>query len=318
MKVFVTGGAGFIGSNLVERLLAEGHEVTAHDNLSLGRREFLAACDGRPGFRFLQADLLDAPHLWAHLPGHDAVFHLAANSDIAAGSRDTDTDPRQGTLATYHVLEGMRQAGIKQLVFASSSAIYGEASRIPTPEDYGPLFPISLYGASKLACEGLISAFEHSADIRAWVFRFANIVGDHGTHGAVVDFIRKLRADPRRLPILGDGKQAKPYLYVKECVDGMIFAWRRAASGVNCFNLACAGATSARRIAEIVCEEMQLTEVEFEFSGGSRGWVGDVPQVRLDPAKLAALGWQARLDSDGAVRQAVRAQLAGTAAAGGR
>jgi UDP-glucose 4-epimerase len=316
--VFVTGGAGFIGSNLVERLLADGYEVTAHDNLSLGRREFLSGCDGRPGFRFLEADLLDTDSLWAHLPGHDAVFHLAANSDIEAGGRATDTDLRQGTLVTYHVLEGMRRAGIKQLVFASSSAVYGEAALSPTPEEYGPLFPISLYGASKLACEGLISAFEHASGIRAWIFRFANIVGDHGTHGAVVDFIRKLRGDPRRLAILGDGNQAKPYLYVKECVDGMIYGWSRATAGLNCFNLACAGATSARRIAEIVCEEMRLQGVAFEYSGGSRGWVGDVPQVRLDPARLAALGWTARLDSDGAVRQAVRVLLAGAPQGGGR
>ena len=218
----------------------------------------------------------------------------------------------------FTLLEGMRRAGIKQLLFASSSAVYGEAARSPTPEEYGPLFPISLYGASKLACEGLISAFEHASGIRAWIFRFANIVGDHGTHGAVVDFIRKLRGDPRRLAILGDGNQAKPYLYVKECVDGMVYGWSRATAGLNCFNLACAGATSARRIAEIVCEEMDLRGVAFEFSGGSRGWVGDVPQVRLDPAKLAVLGWTARLDSDGAVRQAVRALLAGAAREGGR
>jgi UDP-glucose 4-epimerase len=317
VRIFLTGGAGFIGSHLAERLLDEGHEVTAHDNLSLGRREFLAACEGRPGFRFLEGDLLDREALAGLLAGHDAVFHMAANSDIAAGGAVTDTDLRQGTLATFHVLDGMRRQGIRQLVFASTSAVYGEARKIPTPEDYGPLFPISLYGASKLACEGLISAFEHAYGVQAWIFRFANIVGDHGTHGAVVDFIRKLRENPRELEILGDGRQAKPYLYVKECVDGMLYGWTRGRERVNCFNLACQGATSVLRIAEIVRGEMGLPEAGFRFTGGDRGWVGDVPQVRLDPSRLAEAGWKARLDSDGAVREAVRALLSEGAAVGG-
>ena len=310
MKVFVTGGAGFIGSNLVGRLLDEGHEVTAHDNLSLGRREFLVGCRGRDGFRFIEGELLEAKATFAALEGHEAVFHLAANSDIAAGARTTDTDLRQGTLATYNVLEGARQAGVRQIAFASSSAIYGEATVLPTPEDYGPLFPISLYGASKLACEALITAFQHHFDRQVWIFRFANIVGDHGTHGALVDFIRKLRGDPKQLEILGDGRQAKPYLYVKECVDAMLFCWKNASEPVNCYNLACPGSTPVTRIAEIICEEMGLEGVEFRFTGGSRGWTGDVPQVRLDPARLSGLGWTAQLDSDGAVREAVRRLLA--------
>ena len=307
MRVFVTGGAGFIGSNLAERLLDDGHEVTAHDNLSLGRRENLRACTAREGFRFIQGDLLDREATASHLRGHDVVFHMAANSDIEAGGRETDTDLRQGTLATYNVLEGMRLADLRQVVFASTSAVYGEAATVPTPEDHGPLFPISFYGASKLACEGLLSAFEHNYGIQAWIFRFANIVGDHGTHGAVVDFLRKLRQDPSVLTILGDGRQAKPYLYVKECVDGMIFGWRNAVGPVNCFNLTCPGATAATRIAEIVAEELGLGPVPHRFTGGSRGWKGDVPQVRLDPSRLAGLGWSAQLDSDAAVRAAARA-----------
>jgi UDP-glucose 4-epimerase len=316
VRIFLTGGAGFIGSNLAERLLDDGHEVTAHDDLSLGRREFLSACERRAGFRFVKGDLLHREEVADLLRGHEAVFHMAANSDIAAGGRATDTDLRQGTLATYHVLDGMRRAGVRELVFASSSAVYGEPRVAPTPEDYGPLLPISLYGASKLACEGLISAFEHAFGIQAWIFRFANVVGEHGTHGAVVDFLRKLRADPASLEILGDGRQAKPYLHVRECVDGMLFGWAHARERVNCFNLACEGATSATRIAEIVCEEMGLESVRFRYTGGSRGWVGDVPQVRLDPARLAALGWTARLASDEAVRLAVRALLAEAAGVG--
>ena len=318
MRAFVTGGAGFIGSNLVARLLADGHQVTALDNLSLGRLEHLEPVATRAEFQFIEDDLLDREATARHVEGHDVVFHMAANSDIESGGRNTDTDLRQGTLATYHVLEGARLAGIRQAVFASSSAIYGEATTIPTPESYGPLYPISFYGASKLACEGLMTSFEHHFGLQGWIYRFANIVGENGTHGAVVDFIRKLRADPTRLEILGDGRQSKPYLYVQECIDAMLFGWQRAKEPVNCFNLACEGATSASRIAEIVCEEMGLGDVEFAFTGGSRGWVGDVPQVRLDPSRLAALGWRARLDSDGAVRQAVQSLLPDEAAKPGR
>jgi UDP-glucose 4-epimerase len=309
LRVFVTGGAGFIGSILVERLLSEGHQVTALDNLSLGTLENLREVRSHAEFRFVEDDLLDRQATAGHLEGHEVVFHMAANSDIEAGGRTTDTDLRHGTLATYHVLEGMRLAGIRQLVFASSSAVYGEAAQIPTPEGYGPLLPISFYGASKLACEGLVTAFQHHFDMQSWIYRFANIVGEHGTHGVLVDFIRKLRADPGHLEILGDGRQAKPYLYVGECVDAMLYGWKHSTEPVSCFNLACPGATPVRRIAEIVCEEMGLEGVEFRFTGGSRGWTGDVPQVRLDPARMEALGWVAQLDSDAAVRRAVRAQL---------
>jgi UDP-glucose 4-epimerase len=309
LRILVTGGAGFIGSILVERLLSEGHQVTALDDLSLGTLENLREVESHPGFRFIKDDLLDREATAGHLVGYEAVFHMAANSDIEAGGRNTDTDLRQGTLATYHVLEGMRLAGVRQMVFASSSAVYGEAADIPTPEDYGPLLPISFYGASKLACEGLVTAFQHHFDIRSWIYRFANIVGEHGTHGVLVDFIRKLRAEPRHLEILGDGRQAKPYLYVRECVDAMLYGFKHADGPVSCFNLGCQGATPVRRIAEIVCEEMGLGDVEFRFTGGSRGWTGDVPQVRLDPARMTALGWTAQLDSDTAVRRAVRALL---------
>jgi UDP-glucose 4-epimerase len=309
LRILVTGGAGFIGSILCRRLLDMGHEVTALDNLSLGRMENLGELPERPDFRFVKADLLEREATAAHVQGHEAVFHMAANSDIEAGGRTTDTDLRQGTLATYNVLEGMRLAGVRQLLFASSSAVYGEAEQIPTPEDYGPLLPISFYGASKLACEGLVTAFQHNAGIQSWIYRFANIVGEHGTHGVLVDFLRKLNADPGSLEILGDGRQAKPYLYVRECVDAMLFGWQHAKDPVSCFNLGCEGATSVRRIAEMMCEEMGLEDVQFRFTGGSRGWKGDVPQVRLDPARMEALGWKADLDSDGAVRTAIRALL---------
>jgi UDP-glucose 4-epimerase len=304
MRVFVTGGAGFVGSNLVERLLADGHAVTAFDNLSLGRRENLTECFNRSGFQPVVADLLDLPAVKEAIVGHEVVFHLAANSDIGEGRRKTDIDLRQGTLATYHVLEAMRHTGVRQIVFSSSSVVYGEPKVLPTPEDYGPLFPISLYGASKLACEGLLSAFCHNYDLQGWIFRFANVCGRHGTHGAIVDFIRKLQQNSRQLEILGDGRQAKPCLHVSECVDGILYGWQAAREQLNCFNLGCEGATSAGQIAQFLLETMSLRDVELVYTGGQRGWPGDVPQVRLDCTKLRRLGWRAKLTSDEAVQRA--------------
>ncbi len=304
MRVLVTGGAGFVGSNLAGRLLAEGCEVTVLDNFSRGSMENLHDCASHGAFRLSREDLLNLSALEGHLRGHDAVFHLAANSDILEGVRHTDTDLRLGTLATYNVLEAMRRTGVRQIVFSSSSVVYGEPKVFPTPEDYGPLFPISLYGASKLACEGLISAFCHNFGLQAWIFRFANICGRHGTHGALTDFIHKLQADPGRLEILGDGEQAKPYLHVSECLDGMLYGWRNSQESVNYFNLGCEGATSVRRIAEFVLEAMELHGTELVFTGRKRGWPGDVPQVRIDCSKLRRLGWTAKLASDGAVRRA--------------
>ncbi|MFB3813632.1 MAG: NAD-dependent epimerase/dehydratase family protein [Terriglobales bacterium] len=304
MRVLVTGGAGFIGSNLAERLLAEGHAVTVYDNLCAGSLENLRECQGKAGFRFVEADLLDLNTLEQVMHGQDAVFHMAANSNIPEGRRSSDTDLRLGTLATYNVLEAMRRAGVKQIVFASSSAIYGEATVVPTPESYGPLFPISLYGASKLACEGLITAFCSNYGMQAWICRFANICGRHGTHGILIDFIARLRDDPRELTVLGDGRQAKPYLHVSECVDGMLFIWRNAREQVNCFNLGCEGATSAGRIAELLLDAMGMPETKIAYGGGDRGWVGDVPQVRLDCTRLAQLGWTAKVTSEQAVKRA--------------
>lgn len=306
MKIFITGGAGFIPSNLAERLVTEGHEVTCYDNLSLGRREFLDDLVRGGRCRFVEADLLDLERVKAEMAGHDQVWHLAANSDISHGATHTDWDLRQGTVVTWNVLEAMRLNGLREMVFSSTSAIYGEATVLPTPESYGPLHPISLYGASKLACEGLITAFCHNFGMRAWIYRFANIVGRNGTHGALVDFIRRLRQDPTRLRILGDGRQAKPYINVTDCVDAMLHGYRHGTGEVNCWNLSCAGATPVDTIARIVLEEMGLPGAALEHTGGAQGWKGDVPQVRLDPARMIALGWEPRHDSDGAVRQAVR------------
>lgn len=310
MKVLVTGGAGFIGSSMVDKLLNEGYSVVVYDNLILGKREFLAPYANNPNFIFVEADLLNMPRLKEVMQGVDLVIHLAANSDISYGAKYTDVDLNNGTIATYNVLEAMRNCGVKQIIFASSSAVYGETNgTFNIPEDYGPLLPISLYGASKLACEGLISAFSHNFGIKAWIYRFANIVGINGTHGAIVDFIAKLRKDNTKLEILGDGKQAKPYLHVSDCIDGMIYGYRHSCDEVNFFNLGVEGASSVTRIAEIVREEMSLYPTEFIYTGGKRGWIGDVPQVRFNINKLTGLGWSARYSSDEAVRLAVREQL---------
>ena len=306
MKVLITGGAGFVGSNLAERLLGDGHRVTVFDDLSAGSLEFLRDCRANEAFCFVKGDLLEPEEIRSAVRGHDVVFHLAANSDIEKGRRESDRDLRLGTLATFNTLDAMRLEGVKQLVFSSSSVVYGEPTQIPTPEDYGPLLPISLYGASKLACEGLISAFAHNYGIQSWIFRFANICGRHGTHGAIVDFIKKLRANPRRLEVLGDGRQAKPNLHVSECVDGMVYGRQHSRDDVNYFNLGCEGATSADDIAGYVIAALGLDDVDVAHTGGARGWPGDVPQVRLDCSKMERLGWRATLTSNQAVERACR------------
>jgi len=302
-RVFITGGAGFIGSNLCARLIGEGWQIVVYDNLALGQREFIADLEGK-GLTFVEADLLELDKVVEAMKGCNLVWHLAANSDISYGRKFTDVDLRNGTLATYNVLEAMRLNDIKKILFASTSAIYGEAEIMPTPENYGPLLPISLYGASKLACEGLITAFCHNFDIQAWIFRFGNVVGYNGTHGAIVDFIKKLQADNSSLEVLGDGKQAKPYLYVSEIVDGMCYAFEHAKDQVNVFNLACEGATSVEKIAMSVIEACGYTDAKIAYTGGSRGWVGDVAQVRLSTEKMASIGWKVKLDSDQAVKKA--------------
>lgn len=308
MKVFVTGGAGFIGSQLCDRFLSLGHEVVAYDNLILGRREFLKEAMTSPRFRFVEADLVDLERVKEEMKGADLVVHMAANSDISQGAARTDVDMRNGTIATYNVLEAMRVLEIKKLIFASTSAIYGEAEVKPTPENYGPLFPISFYGASKLACEAMISAFSHNCGIESWIYRFANIVGPRSTHGAIHDFVTRLIQNPKRLEVLGNGTQRKSYLHVTDCIDGMLFGFEKSREGFQCFNLASRGVSNVRFIAEEVVRQMKdVTGIEAEivFGEGDRGWVGDVPYTHLDGSRLEALGWKARWESDEAVRKAV-------------
>ena len=289
-------------------MLAEGHSVLAYDSLILGRREYLAGCEKNSKFRFVEADLLDVERLKKEMTGTELVIHMAANSDISQGAARTDVDMRNGTVATYNVLEAMRILGVKKLLFASTSAIYGEADVKPTPESYGPLYPISFYGACKLACEGIVSAFSHNCGIQAWVYRFANIVGSPSTHGAIHDFIERLMKNPARLDVLGNGTQRKSYLHVSDCVDGMLYGFAKSKSDFQCFNLASEGVSNVRFIAEEVVRQVGAVtgkQAELVFGDGDRGWVGDVPYTHLDGTKFAGLGWKARLDSDGAVRTAI-------------
>ncbi len=305
MKYFVTGGAGFIGSHLVDRLIPKG-EVTVYDNLSSGRIEFISHHFAKPDFEFIQKDLLDLEDLKEAIKDHEVVFHLAANPDARLGIEDTSLDLKQETLATYNVLEAMRENGIKKIVFSSSGTIYGETPIIPLPENYGPLLPISLYGAAKLASEAFISAFCHTFDVQSWIYRFANIVGSRGTHGVIFDFIHKLKRNPNELEILGDGTQEKPYLSVEDCVEAMLFGFENSNERVNFFNLGCESTTDVSSIAQMVIEEMGLLNVKFKYTGGDRGWPGDVPQVRFNTEKMEGLGWKPKYSPDQAVRRAIR------------
>lgn len=314
MRVLITGGAGFIGSNLVNNFARMGmisgapiEKIVVIDNLFLGKIEFIQSSITSGKVDFYEHDLLDFAETLKIFKKYkfDLVFHLSANSDISYGFKHTDWDLKQGTLVTYNILESMRQTGVKQIIFASTSAIYGEASVTPIPEDYGPLLPISFYGASKLACEGLITAFCHNFNFQAFIFRFANIVGRNGTHGVLIDFIRKLRSDPTKLEVLGDGKQAKPYLYVDDCIEGMLFGYANLIDSVNYYNLTGIGVTTVNRIAEMIIEMMGLTDVAIQYTGGKRGWSGDVPQVELAPKKLEKLGWVAKFSSDETIKKAI-------------
>jgi UDP-glucose 4-epimerase len=312
-RALVTGGAGCIGSDLALALLNRGQRVTVIDNLSSGRREHIEGLLGRPDFRFIEGDLLDAAALDAALQDVDTVYHLAANPDVKFVPGDpTDKDLRQNTLCTYQVLEGLRRHGVRRLVFSSTSAVYGISERQPIPE-YQAARPISLYGATKLGCEAMIGAFQHLFDMDCLIFRFANVVGPKVRKRGrtlIGDFIHKLQCDPSRLQILGNGRQAKSYLLSGECVVAMLFAVERAPRGLHVFNLGCEDSLSVDRIAAMVASAMGLAGVRHEYTGGEGGWPGDVPRFRLDVNSINRLGWHARLNSEEAVALAIQASLA--------
>lgn len=288
--IVVTGCAGFIGSNLVDRLLATGSEVIGVDNLSTGQARFLEAASAHPQFRFLRGDLLDKDFLNNALKGASAVVHLAANADVRFGTEHPARDLEQNTIGTFNVLEAMRHNDVKRIVFSSTGSVYGEAATIPTPED-AP-FPVqtSLYGASKLAGEGLIAAYCEGFGFQACIFRFVSILGERYSHGHVFDFYAQLRRDPSRLRVLGNGRQRKSYLYVQDCVDALLLALQRERAGVSIYNLGVDAFCEVNDSIRCICRTLGI-EPAIEYSGGERGWIGDNPFIFLDTAKMRALGW---------------------------
>ncbi len=301
----VTGGAGFIGSHLVDSLVEMGNSVRVLDNFSSGRQEFLEQHKENDKVEIFRADLLDLEAVKEAMEGIEIVHHLAANPDIRLGTEVTDTDLKQGTIATYNVLEAMRQNNVKKISFSSSSAVYGEAKTMPTPETYGPILPISLYGASKIASEALISSWCGTFGGEAWIHRFANIVGPRGTHGVIFDFIHKLKNNPNKLEVLGNGLQEKSYMSAGDCVRAMTHLIENSNEKVNLYNLGTGDTCSVRRIAEIVVEESGLDNVTIEYTGGDRGWAGDVPKTSLEVEKLFATNFTPTMQSEDAIRHTV-------------
>jgi len=299
-KALVTGAAGFIGSNLADRLLAEGVQVVGYDNFSTGSEDFLRPALAQPGFKLVRGDLLDPEALLAAAQGCEFVFHLAANADVRFGLQHPRKDLEQNTLATFNVLEAARQAGMLGIAFSSTGSVYGEPNVFPTPEDAPFPTQTSLYGASKLAGEGMIQAYATGFGLRAFIFRFVSILGERYTHGHVFDFTKRLREDPSRLEILGDGQQKKSYLYVQDCVDGIFTALSRAQGPLNIFNLGCDEACRVDDSIGWICGRLGV-DPRRVYGGGQRGWIGDSPFIFLDTTRIRALGWTPRLD----IRQGV-------------
>ena len=322
MKVLVTGGCGFIGSHLVDALLREGFIVRVVDDLSSGSRANVTQWEDHARFELVVGDLKSPAVAEQGVEGVDLVFHLAANPDVRLGLIDPSAHFDENLLVTFNVLEAMRKSeGAGRVVFASTSTVYGEASVFPTPEAYGPLLPISVYGGAKLGCEGLISSYCHTFGFEGVLLRFANIVGPRAGHGVIVDFVRKLRENPKMLEVLGDGTQCKSYLHVSDLVSTFFVVMKSFGNSgrVEAYNVGTLDKVSVVRIAEIVCEELGLAKPRFRFSdsaGGGRGWKGDVKTMLLSVDKLLDLGWTPRLGSEGAVRQSCRELLESIKVAG--
>jgi UDP-glucose 4-epimerase len=304
MRACITGCAGFIGSSLTDRLLSNGCTVVGIDDFSTGQRRFLDTAAKDPDFHLVEADLLDIGALQAAMRGADCVFHLAANADVRRGTEQPRKDLEQNTVATHNVLESMRANDIRKIAFASTGSVYGEAAVFPTPED-AP-FPVqtSLYGASKLACEGLISAYCEGFDFQAWIFRFVSILGERYSHGHVFDFYRQLRSHPTYLEVLGNGRQRKSYLYVQDCLDAILLAMSRANARVNLFNLGVDSYCELNDSIGWISAELGL-EPQVIYTGGDRGWAGDNPFIFLDTTRIRALGWRPKLGIDAAIRRTV-------------
>lgn len=320
LKILVTGGAGFIGSHLVDRLMKDNHEVTVIDNLSNGSLRNIESWLDNEHFKFIKGDLKEPQISEKAAKDAELVFHLAANPEVRVGETDPSIHFEENLIATFRLLEALRKQGsTRAIVFTSTSTVYGEALLLPTPEDYGPSIPISTYGATKLGSEALISAYAYTFDLRGLIFRLANIVGPKGTTGVIVDFVKKLRANPKRLEILGDGSQKKSYLYVDDCIDAIFLATNEFLSSserIKVYNIGSPDSVTVARIAEIVAEEMNLSDVDFVFTGGvngGRGWRGDVKTMLLSTEKLLKQGWRPKYGSEEAVRLAAKKLVEGHA-----
>jgi UDP-glucose 4-epimerase len=291
MKYFVTGGAGFIGSNLVDRLLHEENEISVYDNFSTGLPEFLNKARKNPSFTLIEGDLLNRDNLSTAMAGSDFVLHLAANADVRFGTEHPTKDLKQNTIATFNVLEAMRKNGIKKIAFSSTGSVYGEATVIPTPED-AP-FPVqtSLYGASKLACEGMITAYCEGFGFQSWIFRFVSILGERYTHGHIYDFYKQLLSHPDYLDVLGDGHQKKSYLYIQDCINAIQRAIENSCKKVNIFNLGTDEYCEVNNSVRWICDYLGL-DPDLRYSGGDRGWIGDNPFIFLDCSRIRSLGWK--------------------------
>jgi len=312
-QFFIVGGAGFIGSHFIDRLLAD-HSVsklTIYDNFSSGREWHYQGHLSDPRFRVVRGDVQDLEPLTAAMQNHDVVIHLASNPDIARAAKEPDIDFRQGTYLTNNVLESMRRSGVTRILYASGSGIYGDLGNEEAHENYGPLIPISTYGASKLAGEALIAAYCHMFDFRGRVFRFGNVVGPRQTHGVGFDFLRQLLANPRKLRILGDGTQSKSYIHVRDVIEAVLLAGGDSKLGFVAYNVATGDYITVTEIAKLAaeCAGLDPRKVEFEYTGGTRGWKGDVPIVRLNTSRIRALGWVCSAGSGQAIRESMLAML---------
>ena len=309
MKILVTGGAGFIGSHLDDALIARGHDITVVDNLVLGRKENIEHLLDNPRFKFKEVDILDLKtmHKVFEEGKFEMVYHLAANSDIQKGGKDPLVDYQLTFNTTFNILQLIKEFEIKKFFFASTSAIYGETYDVLN-EDYGPLKPVSNYGAGKLASEAFISAFSSTYGVQTWITRFPNVVGERFTHGVIYDFIKKLRNNPEELEVLGNGEQCKPYVYVKDLVEAILYVIDNANEKYNVYMIGSDSRTKVKEIATMVIEEMGLN-AKIRYTGGDRGWVGDVPEFRYDLTKINKLGWTAPHNSNESVRLAIQKAL---------
>ena len=309
----MTGGAGFIGSHLTEELLKEGHRVAVLDNFSNGKTENLQQVRDNPQLTIIKEDLKKPKKLWRLVGASNTIFHLAANPEVKLGETDPKTHFEENILATFNLLEAMRKSEKpKTLIFTSTSTVYGEAEKVPTPEDYGPLLPISTYGASKLACEALITSYAHTFNHRALILRLANIIGPRSNHGVIVDFIKKIKANPRELTILGDGKQEKSYLYITDCIEAIMHlteTFSKTARTIDVFNIGSDDKVTVTQIAKTVATIMNAPHIKFKLTGGvdgGRGWKGDVKTMQLSIDKLLKTGWKLTYTSGQAVKQAAK------------